>query len=65
MRSPEEPTSEDALVMAVPAIWHVYLTQTTPNGAVTCETEGNTMPAARRCGDAPDGVAISIAVIQE
>ena len=51
--------------MAVPAIWHVYLTPTTSNGPVTCETEGNTMPVASRYGEASDGVTISIAVVQE
>ena len=63
--APEVPTSENAVLMAVPAIWHVYLTPTTSNGPVTCETEGNTMPVASRYGEASDGVTISIAVVQE
>jgi hypothetical protein len=60
--TPDDPVLEFAVYVAIPPIWHVYLTPTTLAGSTMCEVDGTTLPASERCGDPDDGVTIEIAI---
>jgi len=61
--STDEPSAEFVVALAIPPIWHVYLTPMTPDGSPTCEAEGTTLPARERCGGPTAAVGIEISSV--